>query len=46
MPLKIVPDNTNIGFVKLRYIAFALTLLLTLGSIGLLATRGLNLGVD
>ena len=46
MPLKIVPDNTNIGFVRLRYLAFALTLLLTLGSIGLLATRGLNLGVD
>ena len=46
MPLKLVPDNTNIGFVRLRYVAFALTLLLTLGSIGLLATRGLNLGVD
>ncbi len=46
MPLKIVPDNTNIGFVRVRYIAFALTLLLTLGSIGLLAARGLNLGVD
>ena len=46
MPLKIVPDNTNIGFVRVRFIAFALTLLLTLGSIGLLATRGLNLGVD
>lgn len=46
MPLKIVPDNTNIGFVRMRYIAFALTLLLTLGSIGLLVTRGLNLGVD
>ena len=46
MPLKLVPDNTNIGFVRLRFVAFALTLLLTLGSIGLLATRGLNLGVD
>jgi preprotein translocase subunit SecF len=46
MPLKLVPDNTNIGFVRMRYIAFAVTLLLTLGSIGLLATRGLNLGVD
>ena len=46
MPLKIVPDNTNIGFVRRRYLAFALTLLLTIGSIGLLATRGLNLGVD
>ena len=46
MPLKLIPDNTNIGFVRRRYIAFAFTLLLTLGSIGLLATRGLNLGVD
>ncbi len=46
MPLKIVPDNTNIGFVRVRFIAFALTLLLTLGSIALLATKGLNLGVD
>ena len=46
MPLKLVPDNTNIGFVRLRYVAFALTLALTLGSLALLATRGLNLGVD
>ena len=46
MPLKLVPDNTNIGFVRVRFIAFALTLALTLGSIALLATKGLNLGVD
>lgn len=46
MPLKLIPDNTNIGFVRMRFLAFGLTLLLTLGSIGLLATRGLNLGVD
>lgn len=46
MPLKLVPDNTNIGFVKLRFIAFGLTLLLTIGAAGLLAVRGLNLGVD
>jgi len=46
MPLKLVPDNTNIGFVRVRFIAFALTLLLTLGSVAMLATRGLNLGVD
>ncbi len=26
MPLKIVPDNTNIGFVRVRFVAFALTL--------------------
>lgn len=46
MPLKLIPDNTNIGFVRLRFLAFGLTLLLTIGSIGLLVTRGLNLGVD
>ena len=46
MLLKLVPDNTNIRFVRLRWIAFSLTLLLTLGSLALLATRGLNLGVD
>lgn len=46
MPLKLVPDNTNIGFVRMRFVAFALTLLLTVGSLALLATKGLNLGVD
>ena len=44
--LRIVPDNTNIRFVRLRFVAFAFTILLTVASIGLLATRGLNLGVD
>lgn len=44
--LKLVPDNTNIGFVKARWIAFSLTLVLTIASLTLIATRGLNLGVD
>ncbi len=44
--LRIVPDNTNISFVRLRFVAFAFTILLTVASIGLIATRGLNLGVD
>jgi preprotein translocase subunit SecF len=46
MPIKIIPDNTNIGFVRLRFLAFGLTLLLTIGSVVLLGVRGLNLGVD
>ena len=47
MPLlKLVPDNTNIGFVRLRFWAFALTALLTVAAVALVATRGLNLGVD
>lgn len=44
--IKLVPDNTNIGFVRNRWLAFGLTVALTLGSIGLLGARGLNLGVD
>ena len=43
---KLVPDNTNIGFVRLRWLAFGLTMALTIGSIALFAVRGLNLGVD
>ncbi|NIJ33229.1 protein translocase subunit SecF [Sphingomonas oligoaromativorans] len=44
--LKIVPDNTNIGFVKLRGWAFGLTLLLTIAAGVLVGVRGLNFGVD
>ena len=44
--LKIVPDNTNIGFVRLRFWAFGLTMLLTIAAIALVAARGLNFGVD
>ncbi|AFN57135.1 protein translocase subunit secF [Zymomonas mobilis] len=44
--LRIVPDNTNIRFVRLRGIAFLLTFILTLASVALLGVKGLNLGVD
>src|ERR1700712_3615854 len=44
--LKIVPDNTNIDFVRLRYWAFGLTILLTLAAIALVPLKGLNMGVD
>ena len=44
--LKLVPDNTNLKFVSLRKWAFGLTLLLSLLAIGLVVTRGLNMGVD
>jgi preprotein translocase subunit SecF len=44
--LKLVPDNTNIGFVSLRGWAFGLTALLTLVAVFATLTRGLNLGVD
>ncbi|WP_157215767.1 protein translocase subunit SecF [Flavisphingomonas formosensis] len=44
--LKIVPDNTNIGFVRVRHWAFAITAILTILAIGAVGWRGLNLGVD
>jgi preprotein translocase subunit SecF len=44
--LKIVPDNTNIGFVRLRYWAFGLTMLLSIAALGATFARGLNFGVD
>ncbi len=44
--IKLVPDNTNIRFVAVRKIAFAVTIILSLLSIGLVAARGLNFGVD
>src|SRR3546814_13956018 len=44
--LKIVPDNTSFRFVRLRWFAFAFTILLTGASIALVASRGLTLGVD
>jgi preprotein translocase subunit SecF len=44
--LKIVPDNTNIDFVRLRGLAFGLTLLLSVIAVGLTVYKGLNFGVD
>jgi len=44
--LRLVPDNTNIGFISKRYIALAFSACLLLGSFGLVAGKGLNLGID
>lgn len=45
-PIKIVPDNTNIAFLSFRWWALAASIILLVGSIALVATRGLNWGVD
>lgn len=44
--LKLVPDDTNIDFARLRGWAFGLTLALSLLAIGLVFAKGLNFGVD
>ena len=44
--LKLVPDNTNIKFLKLRVPFFVLSLVLIIGSWAAVAVNGLNFGVD
>lgn len=44
--LKLVPDNTNIKFLKLRVPFFLVSLVLIFGSWAAVAVNGLNFGVD
>src|SRR5688572_8448363 len=44
--LKLVPDDTNIAFLRWRNVAMAISTLLIALSIGLIAIKGLNFGVD
>jgi preprotein translocase subunit SecF len=44
--LKLVPDNTNIPFLRWRNVAVGLSVLMILGSFALVLIRGLNFGVD
>ena len=44
--LKLVPDDTNWGFLRWRNLAMAISFVSILASLALVATRGLNFGVD
>jgi preprotein translocase subunit SecF len=44
--LKLVPDNTNVDFMRWRTLALLLSVLATVASLVLVAVNGLNLGVD
>ena len=44
--LKLIPDDTNVDFLRWRTIAFAISSLLIAASIALIAVKGLNFGVD
>ncbi|MGH6659301.1 MAG: protein translocase subunit SecF, partial [Sphingomicrobium sp.] len=44
--LKLVPDNTNIDFMRWRNVALWLSFIATIASIVLIGVRGLNLGID
>jgi preprotein translocase subunit SecF len=45
-PLKLVPDNTNVHFLKWRFWAMGFSLALIAASLALVAVRGFNFGVD
>ena len=44
--LKLVPDHTNLDFMRWRNIALILSIIATAASLAYTAYRGLNLGVD
>jgi preprotein translocase subunit SecF len=44
--LKLVPDHTNVDFMRWRNVALVLSLIATVMSLGYTAYRGLNLGID
>ncbi len=46
MLLKLVPAETNINFIGFRSVSYIISFLIIIGSLFLLATRGLNLGID
>ena len=44
--LKLVPDNTNIDFMRWRNVALLLQLIMVVAGLSLVAIKGLNLGID
>ena len=46
MLLKLVPEGTNVPFVNARKLAYVLSALMILGSIGIYFSKGLNFGID
>jgi len=44
--LKLVPDHTNLDFMRWRNLALVLSLIVTVASIAFTIYRGLNLGID
>jgi len=46
MTIRIFPNKTHFDFMGKRWVGFGMSIFLTLASIGLLFTKGLNLGID
>lgn len=46
MTIRLFPHQPNFNFMGKRWLGFIFSLCLTIGSIGLVATKGVNLGID
>ena len=44
--LKLVPEKTNIDFFRWQWLTFGLSIFLMVASLGIVAVKGLNFGVD
>jgi len=44
--MNILPRDTNINFIGMRFMAFAFSAVLIIGSLSLIVTKGLNFGID
>ena len=45
-PIRLIPDNTKIDFMGIRYFNMLISLLMLLTSIFFISTKGLNFGID
>ncbi|GER07113.1 hypothetical protein GCM10007972_18600 [Iodidimonas muriae] len=46
MLLRLIPKDTHIPFMKMRNVAYAISLVMVVASVALFFMRGLNLGID
>lgn len=46
IPIHFMQKKTSFDFMGKRWVGFAISIALTIGSFGLMATQGLNLGID
>lgn len=44
--LRFIPQDSNMNIIGLRYVAYLFSILLAVVSIGIIAERGLNMGID
>jgi preprotein translocase subunit SecF len=46
MLLRLIPQETNVNFIRARFVAFAVSALIIITSFGFMITKGLNFGID